>query len=77
MNEKMAESAHIDVERLRKIAEGEAVDTRKIVKKAYYNAVSLPKGYDEDQGRKVNAKKAKRVVESWSITSSRRKLLWE
>ena len=27
MNEKMAESAHIDVERLRKISEGEAVDT--------------------------------------------------
>ena len=66
MNEKMAESNTIDVDRLRKIAEGEAVDTRKVVKKAYYNAVSFTKGVMTKikAGEKVNIKKAKRIVES-------------
>ena len=66
MNEKMAASDHIDVDRLRKIAEGEAVDTRKVVKKAYYNAVSFTKGVMTKikAGEKVNIKKAKRIVES-------------
>jgi HD-GYP domain-containing protein (c-di-GMP phosphodiesterase class II) len=62
----MAEANTIDVDRLRKIAEGEAVDTRKIVKKAYYNAVSFTKGVMTKikAGEKVTIKKAKRVVES-------------
>jgi len=66
MNEKMSESENIDLDRLKKIADGEAIDARRVVKKAYYNAVSFTKGVMTKikSGEKVNIRKAKRVVES-------------
>ncbi len=56
----------IRVDILKKIAEGERDDTRKVVKKVYYNAVSFSKGVMTKikSGEKVNIRKAKRIVES-------------
>ncbi len=56
----------IEVDRLKKISEGGEVDTRKIIKKSYYNAVSFTKGVINKikAGEKVNLKKAKRIVET-------------
>jgi HD-GYP domain-containing protein (c-di-GMP phosphodiesterase class II) len=66
MADAVAESEHIDVDRLKKIAEGAEVDARKVIKKAYFNAVSYTKGVMTKikAGEKVSVKKAKRIVES-------------
>jgi HD-GYP domain-containing protein (c-di-GMP phosphodiesterase class II) len=65
MSEKMADAEGIEVDILKKIKEGEK-DTRKVIKKIYYNAVSFSKGVMTKikSGEKVNIKKAKRIVES-------------
>lgn len=62
----MAESGNIEVDRLKKLVEGEEVDNRKVVKRAYYNAVSYSKGVMTKikSGEKINVRKAKRIVES-------------
>jgi HD-GYP domain-containing protein (c-di-GMP phosphodiesterase class II) len=56
----------IAVDILKKIKEGEKEDTRKVIKKVYYHAVSFSKGVMTKikAGEKVNIKKAKRIVES-------------
>lgn len=74
MLEMMAESQNIKIDRLKKIiedrlkkvGEGEEVDTRKIIKKTYFNAVSFTKGVMKKirSGERVDMKKAKRLVES-------------
>jgi HD-GYP domain-containing protein (c-di-GMP phosphodiesterase class II) len=53
-------------DRLKKIGEGEEVDTRKVIKKTYFNAVSFTKGVMNKirSGERVDMKKAKRIVES-------------
>jgi HD-GYP domain-containing protein (c-di-GMP phosphodiesterase class II) len=65
MAEIMEKSVKIDIDRLKKIKEGE-VDARKIIKKVYYKAVSFSKGVIKkiQSGEKVNIKKAKRIVET-------------
>jgi len=65
ISEMMAEVESIDVDILKKIKEGDQ-DTRKVIKKVYYNAVSFSKGVMTKikAGEKVNIKKAKRIVES-------------
>lgn len=66
IHEMMADVEKIDVTILQKIKEGEKEDTRKTIKKVYYNAVSFSKGVMTKikAGEKVNIKKAKRIVES-------------
>lgn len=74
MSEIMDKSQIIDIDRLRKIvedrlkklSEGEEVDTRKVIKKTYFNAVSYTKGVMAKikTGQKVDIKKAKRIVET-------------
>ena len=66
MSETVGPSEHIDVDRLKKIVEGAEVDARKVIKKAYFNAVSYTKGVMTKikAGEKVSVKKAKRIVES-------------
>lgn len=58
------EKIHLDI--LKKVKEGEREDTRKVIKKVYYNAVSYSRGVMTKlkAGEKVNIKKAKRIVES-------------
>jgi len=65
MAEIMEKSVKIEIDRLKKIKEGE-VDARKIIKKVYYKAVSFSKGVINkiQAGEKVNIKKAKRIVET-------------
>lgn len=65
MAEILSQSENIDIDRLKKIMEGN-VDARKLVKKIYYNAVSYSKGVINKikSGEKVNIKKAKRIVET-------------
>jgi len=65
MSDAMYESPNIEVDRLKKIKEGET-DSRKVIKKVYYNAVSYAKGVMTkiQAGEKVNIKKAKRIVET-------------
>lgn len=60
------ESKNIEIDRLKKIKEGSEIDTRKIIKKIYFNAVSYSKGVMNKikAGEKVNIKKAKRIVET-------------
>lgn len=62
---RMSDVESIDVDILKKIKEDDQ-DTRKIIKKVYYNAVSFSKGVMTKikAGEKVNMKKAKRIVES-------------
>ncbi|MBE0425569.1 MAG: HD-GYP domain-containing protein [Nitrospirae bacterium] len=66
MLEGIDESKDIEIDRLKKIREGADVDTRKVIKKIYYNAVSYSKGVMNKikAGEKVNIKKAKRIVET-------------
>jgi HD-GYP domain-containing protein (c-di-GMP phosphodiesterase class II) len=66
MLEGISGSNNIDIERLKKIREGAEVDTRKVIKKIYFNAVSYSKGVMNKirAGEKVNVKKAKRIVET-------------
>lgn len=66
MSDKMAESNTIRIDRLKKIAVGEEADTRKIIKRTYFNAVSYIKGVITKirSGEKVNIRKAKRLVET-------------
>jgi putative nucleotidyltransferase with HDIG domain len=66
IEEKTAALKSISVERLKKIAENDSLEPRKMVKKTYFNAVSYTKGVINKikGGEKVNIKKAKRVVES-------------
>ncbi len=66
MSEIMSQSHRIEVDRLKKIKEGDEVDVRKIIKKTYFNAVSYSKGVMNKikSGEKVNVKKAKRIVET-------------
>jgi HD-GYP domain-containing protein (c-di-GMP phosphodiesterase class II) len=65
ISESMAEVEGIEIDVLKKIKEGDK-DTRKVIKKVYYNAVSFNKGVMTKikAGEKVNIKKAKRIVES-------------
>jgi HD-GYP domain-containing protein (c-di-GMP phosphodiesterase class II) len=65
MSEMLAQSDGIDVDRLKKIMDKDA-DTRKFIKKAYFNAVSYTRGVMTkiQSGEKVNIKKAKRIIES-------------
>jgi len=65
MSEGLEDVDGIDVDVLKKIKEGDQ-DTRKNLKKVYYNAVSFSKGVMTKikSGEKVNIKKAKRIVES-------------
>jgi HD-GYP domain-containing protein (c-di-GMP phosphodiesterase class II) len=53
-------------DRLKKVNEGEEVNTRRFIKKTYFNAVSYTKGVliKIKSGQKVDLKKAKRIVES-------------
>jgi HD-GYP domain-containing protein (c-di-GMP phosphodiesterase class II) len=62
----MEKSTFIELDRLKKIREGEEIDARKVIKKVYYKAVSFSKGVMTKikTGEKVNVKKAKRVVET-------------
>jgi len=66
MSELMGERHNIGINRLQKIKEGEEVDTRKTIKRTYYNAVSYTKGVMGKirAGEKVNIKKAKRIMET-------------
>ena len=62
----MSNVRNISVEKLKKIVEEMSLEPRKMVKKTYFNAVSIHKGVINKikSGEKVNIKKAKRVVES-------------
>ena len=65
--EEISGSKSIMVGMLRKIKEeAEELDVRKTVKRSYFNAVSFTRGIMNKvkAGEKINAKKAKRVVES-------------
>jgi putative nucleotidyltransferase with HDIG domain len=66
IEEKTAALKNISVERLKKIAEDDSLEPRKMVKKTYFNAVSFTRGVINKikSGEKVNIKKAKRVVET-------------
>ncbi len=66
IQEMMSPVERIHVEILKKIKEGGGEDTRKVIKKVYYNAVSFAKGVMTKikAGEKVNIRKAKRIVES-------------
>jgi HD-GYP domain-containing protein (c-di-GMP phosphodiesterase class II) len=66
MSDIMESSQGIELSRLKKVVEGEQIDVRKVIKKAYYNAVSYTKGVMNkiQSGEKVTVKKAKRIVES-------------
>ncbi|MGB9714891.1 MAG: HD-GYP domain-containing protein [Thermodesulfovibrionales bacterium] len=74
MLEMMDNSRNIHIDRLKKIiedrlkriGEGEDVDTRRIIKKTYFNAVSFTKGVMKKirSGERADMKKAKRIVES-------------
>jgi putative nucleotidyltransferase with HDIG domain len=66
IEEKTAGLKNISVERLKKIAEDDSLEPRKMVKKTYFNAVSYTRGVINKikSGEKVNIKKAKRVIES-------------
>jgi HD-GYP domain-containing protein (c-di-GMP phosphodiesterase class II) len=65
LSEHLKENKKIDILRLRKPKEGEELDRKKIVKKAYLNAVTLTKNISRQiaSGEKINLKKAKRVME--------------
>jgi putative nucleotidyltransferase with HDIG domain len=64
--EKTAVLKNLAVDRLKKIAEDDSLEPRRMVKKTYFNAVSYTRGVINKikSGEKVNIKKAKRVVES-------------
>jgi len=66
IEEQISEVKTISVERLKKIAEEDSVEPRKMLKKTYFDAVSYTKGVINKikNGEKVNIKKAKRIVES-------------
>lgn len=66
IEDKLSASHNMSVQRLKKIVEDGSLDARKMVKKAYFNAVSYTKGVINKirSGEKVNIKKAKRVVEA-------------
>lgn len=74
MLEMMDESQNIKIDRLKKIIEDrlkkigvdEDIETRRIIKKTYFNAVSFTKGVMKKirSGERVDIKKAKRIVES-------------
>lgn len=66
MSDLMAKSHSIGIDGLKKIKEGQEVDTRKTIKKTYFNAVSYTKGVMGKlrAGEKVNIKKAKRIMET-------------
>jgi HD-GYP domain-containing protein (c-di-GMP phosphodiesterase class II) len=53
-------------DRLKKIGEIDDIDTRRIIKKTYFNAVSFTKGVMKKirSGERADMKKAKRIVES-------------
>jgi HD-GYP domain-containing protein (c-di-GMP phosphodiesterase class II) len=63
--EMMSDVEKIRVDMLKKIKDGEQEDTRKIIKKVYYNAVSFSRGVMKKikAGEKVSIRKAKRIVE--------------
>ncbi|NWF52278.1 MAG: HD-GYP domain-containing protein [Nitrospirae bacterium] len=53
-------------DRLKKVGESDDIDTRRIIKKTYFNAVSFTKGVMKKirSGERADMKKAKRIVES-------------
>jgi HD-GYP domain-containing protein (c-di-GMP phosphodiesterase class II) len=66
ISEKMSGALNLVVNRLKFIVEEETYDIRKMVKKNYFNAISLTKGVMNKirSGEKENLKKAKRVIET-------------
>ncbi|MEW6587162.1 MAG: HD-GYP domain-containing protein, partial [Nitrospirota bacterium] len=62
----LLDTDNIEVGILKKIAEGTDADARKVIKRAYYHAVSFTQGVMTKikSGEKVNIRKAKRIVES-------------
>jgi len=74
MSEMMAASQNIKVdrikkiieERLKKVGEGTEDNTRRVIKKTYFNAVSFTKGVMKKirSGERVDMKRAKRIVET-------------
>jgi HD-GYP domain-containing protein (c-di-GMP phosphodiesterase class II) len=66
MSDLLAETSNIEIERLRKIQSTHEGDSRKTIKKTYYNAVSYTKGVMAKlrAGERVEIKKAKRIMET-------------
>ena len=66
MVQEISDSNNIEIDKLKKITEGAEIDTRKVLKKIYFNAVSYSKGVMNKirTGEKVSIKKAKRIVET-------------
>jgi putative nucleotidyltransferase with HDIG domain len=66
IEERISAVSNISIEKLKKIAEDDSLEPRKVIKKTYFNAVSYTKGVINKikSGEKVNIKKAKRVVET-------------
>ncbi len=57
---------NIQIEKLKTIEDEDEIDRRKIVKKAYFNAVSFSRGMIKKikAGEKISIRKAKRIIES-------------
>ena len=66
MSDLLAKTSNIEIERLRKIQSTHEGDSRKTIKKTYYNAVSYTKGVMAKlrAGERVEIKKAKRIMET-------------
>lgn len=66
MVEALSDNDNLIVGRLKKVADEESADIRKVVKRTYFNAVSYSRGVINKikSGEKISLKKAKRVVES-------------
>ena len=66
MSDLLAATSNIEIERLRKIQSTHEGDSRKTIKKTYYNAVSYTKGVMAKlrAGERVEIKKAKRIMET-------------
>jgi HD-GYP domain-containing protein (c-di-GMP phosphodiesterase class II) len=66
MSDEVSGIKRITIGRLKKVSDESRTDTRKTVKKSYFNAVSYVKGVLSkiESGEKINIRKAKRVVES-------------
>jgi putative nucleotidyltransferase with HDIG domain len=64
LKQRLAPVESIDIEQLQKAVEGDLLDARKIVKKAYFKAVSFTKGIMNSikTNEKIALKKAKRMV---------------
>jgi HD-GYP domain-containing protein (c-di-GMP phosphodiesterase class II) len=65
LSENLQGTDNISIVKLRKPEEGKELDRKKLVKKAYLNAVTLTRNISNKitKGEKINLKKAKRVME--------------